>query len=81
MRYWRVSFNGCSLAVLTPLFLFDISYGDKHFLKSVYWWGFLFCWSKNKSAKEGDLLFNKEKWFVFREYSQTQAIIYGGLPL
>jgi hypothetical protein len=81
-HWWGFQLTGTSgLYLRTPLFLILVSYGDKHYDKQTYWWGFEVCWKRNTPVQEYELLFKKSYKFTFREYAYRRAVMMGGLPI
>ena len=70
--YFKFSFTGQELFLYTPWFALWISDGAKKLYNATIWWGFLISWGRNKTCKEGDLLYIHTKEVIFREISLMQ---------
>lgn len=57
---WQLRWEGSTLFLLTPLFIFIWYEYGKLWRNDLYVRGFQFGWKRNRIAKEGDLLFLKE---------------------
>lgn len=77
MRLWDFHFSDYGFNLLTPLFSFVYSFGDKKYDRNVFWWGFKLYYSINPDLKEGSFIFLKEKGICFREYSYYKYLEIG----